>query len=72
MAVPLLQNRSMNIDPPEVFVRLCHDVYKISPERLLCALAYEFSLHPPRELILVARETEAVRVKLEAWSDQSA
>jgi hypothetical protein len=43
----------MNIDPPDVFVRLCHDYYKISPERLLCALAYEFSLHPPLELILI-------------------
>lgn len=65
----MLQYGEMNIDPPVVFLRLCHEVYHVTPERLATALIYGFCQHPPRELILVHvedRGESSVHLEVEA------
>lgn len=50
----MLQYSPMNIDPPDVFLRLCK-FYHLEPERVINALLFSFCLAPPRNLILVER-----------------
>ena len=43
----------------EKFVKLCAAKYPLPPERIASALVYDFCLHPPKQLTLVARNRPA-------------
>ncbi len=51
----------ITVTPPAIFLRLCREYYEVSPSELISALAYEFCLSPPQNLILVEREAASAK-----------
>jgi hypothetical protein len=47
--------RSLEIEVPAKFLRLCEDYYKIDADSIAEALVYNFTLNPPESLTLVQR-----------------
>ncbi len=55
MNAPQNESERIETEVHPKFLQLCREFYKVEPERLLSAMAYEFTLNPPRELVLVNR-----------------
>ncbi len=49
--------KRISVQPPEIFLRLCREYYRVEPEEILYGLAHQFAENPPRELIMVAQSS---------------